>query len=162
MSDIKQLEQKLQINEHALDIALREHPDLFYKVASQLAFEISMRDAAKQAIIEIEAKIAMELRDDAAKHDEKITDKTVEASVRTDGRFRAANENYLEQHHKAAKWAALKEAYESRSYALSKLVDLYIANYYSSNTDKTTGGPSLRDMRANQVKEQNRNKRVSV
>ena len=162
MADLKQLEAKLQINEHSLDVALREHPDLFYKVASELVSAISYRDAAKQAIIEMEAKIAMELRDEAAKNDEKITDKTVEASVRNDGRFKAANENYLEEHHKAAKWAALKEAYESRSYALSKLVDLYISNYYSSNEGSKTGATAFRETQANHIKDHNKRKRVEV
>lgn len=160
--DLKQLESKLQINEHALDTALREHPDLFYKVASELALAISNRDEAKQDLSVIEAEVDAQVRKEAARMNEKTTETEIKSLVKLDKKTIAANDKFHEESYNAAKWAALKEAYESRSYALSKLVDLYIANYYSSNTDKTTGGPSLRDMRANQVKEQNRNKRVSV
>jgi hypothetical protein len=162
MSNLKQLEEKLQINEHALDVALREHPDLFYQVASQLALSISKRDADKQALGEAEASVAMELRAKAARLDEKVTENSIAAQVKSDKRIVEANEAYLNAHFEAAKWAALKEAYESRSYALSKLVDLFIANYYSSNEGSKTGATAFRETQANHIKDHNKRKRVEV
>lgn len=162
MVDLTRLEQKLKIDEHALDVALREHPDLFYQVATELAMAISHRDGAKQDLIEIESEVDMQLRKAAAAAETKTTEKEVESNRKTDKRVIKANSNYLEAHLKAAKWAALKEAYESRSYALSKLVDLHLASYYSTNESKVVSGSTLRDVRANQVKEANRNKRVQV
>lgn len=161
MADLKKLEDKLKIDQHALDIALREHPDLFYKVASELALAISNRDEAKQDVDDIEAIVDMELRRAAAVSEDKVTEKAIESNKRTDKRVVSANDKFLEARFGAAKWAALKEAYESRSYALSKLVDLFLANYYSSNEDKKISGPSFRDARANQVKDNNRRVRVN-
>jgi hypothetical protein len=161
MVDIKQLEQKLLIEDHALDIALREHPDLFYQVANALALAISERDEAKLALDEIEAEAAMAIRDEAAKYEEKITDKTVEMRVKTDAGVMKAARQFIQFKNEATRWTVLKEAYESRSYALSKLVDLYIANYYSSNEDKKTHAPAMREVRASQVKEINKSRRVS-
>ncbi len=66
MTDIKNLESKLVIDEHALDVALRDHPDTFYRVAMELALAISNRDEAKQDLEEMESEVDMELRKDAA------------------------------------------------------------------------------------------------
>jgi len=162
MTDIKQLEAKLQIDQHALDIALREHPDLFYKVASELALAISNRDEAKQDLDEIEAEIDIKLRNDAAIVGEKTTETQIQSNKKIHPKVKSANDKLLEQKLHTAQWTALKEAYEARSYALSKLVDLYLANYFSSNEDKKVNGPALRDVRASQAKQENRNRRVSV
>ena len=160
--NLKQLEDKLKIDQHALDIALREHPDLFYQVASELALAISNRDEAKQDLDQIEAQVDSELRRAAAISEDKVTEKAIESNKNTDKRVIAANDKFLEERYNAAKWTALKDAYEQRSYALSKLVDLFLANYYSSNEDKKTGGPALRDVRSQQVKEINKRVRVQV
>jgi hypothetical protein len=161
MTTLKQLEDKLVIDEHALDVALREHPDLFYKVASELALAISNRDEAKQDLDQIEAVVDSELRKAALIGIEKVTEKAIESNKNKDKRVVSANDTFLEKRYDAAKWSALKEAYEQRSYALSKLVDLYLANYYSTNEDKRTNGPAMRDVRAEQIKEVNRTRRVA-
>lgn len=159
---LKQLEDKLKIDEHALDIALREHPDLFYKVATELALAISNRDEAKQVLDETEAEVDMELRKDAATSGAKTTEKEIESNKKVDSKVKSANDKFLEERFNAAKWTALKEAYEARSYALSKLVDLHLANYYSSNEDKKTGGTTLRDVRSSHVKQELAARRVKV
>lgn len=161
MDTLKQLESKLVIDEHALEIALREHPDLFYKVASELALAISNRDEAKQELDQIEAKVDSELRRAAQISEQKITETSILSNKNIDKRVISANDLFLEKRFDAAKWAALKEAYEQRSYALSKLVDLFLANYYSTNEDKKTGGAAVRDVRANEIKEVNRTRRVA-
>ena len=162
MTVIKQLEDKLQINQHALDVALREHPDLFYKVASELALAISNRDESKQDLDELEAQVDIELRNAAAVSGDKTTENQILSNKKVDRRVKAANDKFLAERLNTAKWTALKEAYEARSYALSKLVDLFLASYYSNQEDKKTNAPALRDAQANQVKEANRNKRVAV
>jgi hypothetical protein len=177
MTDIKKLEAKLAINEHALDVALREHPDLFYKVAVELALAISNRDEAKQDLEETEAEVDMELRKDAALISVKTTEKEIESNKKADKRVKSANDRFLAERLNAARWTALKESFEQRSYALSKLVDLYLANYYSSSdspknlanyysssdSPKMSGTTTLRDIKANEVKQElaERRKRVS-
>ena len=161
MSLLKQLEAKLVIDEHALDIALREHPDLLYKVASELALAISNRDEAKQELEQIQAQVDSELRKAALISDQKVTETSIQSNKNTDKRVIAANDVFLEKSYEAAKWTALRSAYEQRSYSLSKLVDLFLANYFSTNEDKKTGGAAVRDVRANQVKEVNRSRRIA-
>jgi len=160
--NITQLEDKLKIDQHSLDVALREHPALFYEVATELALAISNRDESKQDLEQIEAKVDMDLRADAAKIGAKTTEKEIESNKKVDKEVVSANEKFLAERYNAAKWTALREAYEQRSYALSKLVDLYLANYYSDQQDKKTGATDFRTARANNVKEENRRKRVGV
>lgn len=160
--NIKQLEDKLRIDEHSLDVALREHPELFYRVATELALSISKRDEAKLEMDQIEAKVDMDLRADAAKIGTKTTEKEIESNKKVDRKVISVNEKFLAERYNSAKWTALREAYEQRSYALSKLVDLYLANYYSSQEDKKTGATDFRTARAEHIKEENRRKRVGV
>lgn len=159
---LKQLESNLVIDQHALDQALREHPDLFYKVATELALAISHRDEAKQDLDQMEATVDAELRRAAAVSEDKVTEKQIESNKNTDKRVVAANDKFLSEKYETAKWTALKDAYEQRSYALSKLVDLYLANYYSSQEDKKTHAPAMREVQANKIKETNRARRVAV
>lgn len=156
---LKQLEAKLQINEHALDEALREHPDLFYKVASELALAISNRDEAKQDLDETEAQVDIHIR---SQQIEKTTEGNILSLKKIGPKVKAANDKLLEEKYNAAKWTALKEAYESRSYALSKLVDLYLASYYSSEQGQQKSQLNLRDAQAARVKEANSRVRVKV
>ena len=157
-SSLKQLEEKLKIDEHALEIALRDNPALFYDVASELALAISQRDEAKQDLDELEAEVDMELRQAASVSGERTTEKEIESNKKADKRVKAATDRFLQLRYDAAKWTALKDAYEQRSYALSKLVELYISNYYSSQ-DHKPASTTLRDTRAEHVK-QSRAKRV--
>lgn len=158
---LAQLEAKLRIDEHALDVALREQPDLVYAVSQQLALAISERDQAKLELEEQEAETAIDLREDAEANDEKITDKSVEAQVKADPSVQRLAKTFIKSKAEAAKWAALQEAYEQRSYALNKLVDLYLANYYG-NFEKTGG--DYKNIKAKEVKEElaTRRKRVGA
>lgn len=149
--DKKRLETRLAIDEYALDVALREHPDLFYQVASELALAISRRDEAKQEVDEVEATVDKELRRSAAMAGDKITEKEVESNKKLDKKVQTANDNFLEKRLEAAKWTALKEAYEQRSYALSKLVELHLANY-SSDVGERSQKEASQNLKAAQVK----------
>ena len=159
---LKDLKAKLRIDEHALEVAWRDQPDLFYQVANEHALALSIRDESKQDLEELEAEVDMELRRDAATSGEKTTETQIQSNKKTDKRVRAANDSFLEKRYIAEQWKVLRDAYEQRSFALSRLVELYIANYYSSNEHKTTTNANLKDIRAQSVKEVNRNRRVSA
>jgi hypothetical protein len=152
---IEDLEQKLKIDEHGLEIELRDHPDSFYKVAAELSLAISLRDEAKQKLDETESRVDIEIRAEAARLGEKVTEKEVLSRVKTDKAFTDATDRFFELKARAAKISALKEAFEQKSYALSKLTDLYIANYYSQQ-DKLENNYSaqVKTIRAEQVKKQ--------
>ena len=123
-NDIKKLKDGLRIDEHSLDTALRDHPDLFYDVSLALALAISNRDEAKQNLEEIEAEVDIEIRAETARLNEKTTETQITSLKKIDPKVKTANDKFLAEKLNAANLTALKEAYEQKSYALSKLVEL--------------------------------------
>ena len=162
MNKLESFRAKLQIDEHSLEIELRDYPKFVDDIGQAHVLAISDRDAAKDDLDQIEAKADYEIRESAALADEKITNPEVESQKKLDPKVKAANKKFLELKLLAAQWGVLKEACEKRSYALSKLVDLYIANYYSEIEKKGEG--DFKTMQSHRVKIElkERRKRVEV
>jgi hypothetical protein len=165
--DFRDLETSLAIDEHALEEALRDQPETFYKVSKALALVVSRRDAAKQALADAEATADLEIRDDAREEEVRAARESVRAKDKsaaapskvklTEGEVRArvmltpgvlaARDRLTALSEEAGKLSALKEAFQQRSYALKDLTALYIANYYTA-TEHTSGDGTLKDRSA--------------
>ena len=138
--DLRELEAALRIDEYALEKALRDQPVMFYRVANAYALEISRRDAAKQALQDMEAEIDLDVRDRARKGDQKITEGEIRATVQIDGRVAQAQAALARRNEGVARLTALKEAFQQRSYALKDLAGLYAANYYTASEQNAASG----------------------
>ncbi|MDP3937714.1 MAG: hypothetical protein Q8R92_06220 [Deltaproteobacteria bacterium] len=138
--DFRELEDALRIDEHALERALRDQPVMFYRVANAYALEISRRDAAKQALQDVEAEADLSVRGRAQRDDQKITEGQIRATVQTDGRVAQAQASLARRSEAVGKLAALKEAFQQRSYALKDLAGLYVANYYTASEHNAASG----------------------
>ena len=145
--DLQELESALAIDQHALDEALREQPEHFYRVSKAYAMEVSRRDAAKQALGDAEAAADLAVRQEAQDNDRKITEGEVRATVQTMKQVVAARSRLHALSETAGKLAALKEAFGQRSYALKDLVGLFLANYYTAS-EHTSAGSALRGQAA--------------
>lgn len=157
---IEDLETGLRIDEHALDDALVQHPDLFYRVSKQLALLTSQRDAKKQELAEQEAKADGDIRETASKHKDKVTETEVKNMIRLDADVSRVLHELLDLNRQVGSWTALKEAFQARSYVLKDLVNLYIANYYGSNQDGgSSAGRALRNHSASHVREELKTRR---
>lgn len=130
---IADLEASLRINEHALEEAAAQQPSLFYFVSRELVRAISQRDAAKQTLQEIEAVVDAKIRSDAETAGEKITEKEVDSHKTLNKEVRNARKELLRLTTQASQWAALKESFQQRSYALTHMVELFIHNFYGSD-----------------------------
>ena len=126
----------LRIDRDALDEALIRQPELFLAVSKKYVTNVSYRDELKEDIDRVRAEVTMKIRLRAARVGEKITDKTVEASVETDERYQDSVKKYLSAKKMADEWLALKEAFTQRSYVLKDLASLYIAGYFGVNSVK--------------------------
>jgi len=147
--DLRELEESLQINEHALDEALCLQPGVFYRVSKAYALEVSRRDAAKQALQDAEARADLVVREEAANDSRKVTEGEVRATVQTMREVVAARDHLHRLSETTGKLGALKEAFQQRSYALKDLVNLYLANYYTAS-EHTSAGNALRDRSADE------------
>lgn len=134
--DFRELEGALRIDEHALEEALRDQPMLFYRVGAAYAMEISRRDAAKQALQDAEAESDLGVRREAQEDERKITEGEVRAMVQIDGGVVRARARLNQLSESVGRLAALKEAFQQRSYALKSLCELYVANYFSGSEQR--------------------------
>lgn len=142
LKELPELEKGLRIDEHDLDQALLQQPDLFYRVAKAYAILASRKDAAKQGVLEAEAIADLEVRtahEKKSRRDEDAkkkqpTAQQVAAEVRLSSGVRRAIDDMLAISSAAAQYGALKEAYEQRSYALKELCNLASENSYSNRS----------------------------
>lgn len=143
LRDLDELEKGLKIDEHALDEALQQQPDLFYRVSKTLAMLTSRRDAMKQEKETVEAQADLTIRRKHARDKDKATEGSIRAEIRLDREVIEVGNELLELANLVAQFAALKEAFQQRSYVLKDLVNLYTANYFGDSA----GGSSRTRMR---------------
>ena len=151
-TDFAQLEAALAIDENALEEALQAQPQAFYRVSKALALTMSRRDSAKKALEEVEAVVDLQHRSTAAAAEHRTTERELESKRLLHSSVKAARDAYLSVDYKLNKLKALKDSFEQRSWALNKLVDLYIHNYYGEAShraaDDTVKNLSARQARA--------------
>jgi hypothetical protein len=131
---LEELDARLTINEHKLEEEAAIQPDMFYRVAKRLALEISRRDAAKQGLEDVEARVDVDIRRMMEQDEAKITEKAIDSQKRLHPKVKEARQLLLDATQTVGEWGALREAYQQRSYAIAHLVDLYIRNYYGEIT----------------------------
>lgn len=139
---IADLEEALAIDEDALEQSLKSQPDAFYRVAKALALEASRRDALKQYVDEAKAAAYVDIKGQAAKDEVKLSEKELEAKVRTDSAVIEAIDKLLGKTRLVNALEALEKSFTQRSYALKDLVELHLKNYYS---DASEGRSDLRE-----------------
>ena len=84
-------------------------------MAERHAYAVSDRDSLKDELSKTTSTIAGELRSNAAKTGDKITEKAIESKVHLDKRHIEANENYLQAKLDADLWGIRKDATLQRS-----------------------------------------------
>lgn len=127
---IEELHAQLAIDKSVLDDEVIRQPVLFYTVSEALTDVIAERDAAKEELNSVDAELDGKWRAKFAKANTKVTDKVVLSAVQIDPLHEKAFTDWLQAKTRAEKLAALKEAFQQRSYMLRDLVSLYSANYY--------------------------------
>lgn len=140
---VADLEALLRIDENALEEALQQQPDAFWRVSKVLALESSRRDALKQYVKEEEAHAYLRIRRQAVEDETKLTEKELEAKVRVDNKVLDATDKLLRKAKLVAQLEALLESFKQRSYALKDLVELYLQSYYADSPSE--GRRDLRD-----------------
>jgi membrane-bound lytic murein transglycosylase len=153
-NELEYFKRRLRIDEHALEVEWRDFPTLVSEIGEAAINAISDRDEAKIFLEETEAEVDKELREDAAASETKTTEKEIESQKKLDNRVRVANASFMKKKHAAALLQVLKDSFEQRSYALSKLTDLFLANYYGSVKSGNGGAPGVKDVASHRVKEE--------
>lgn len=131
--DLGWFESQLRIDKHNLDEEFVRQPELMQRASSRYAMAISIRDEAKDKVKQVEAEIEQNMRD-RQPEGRGVTDKAVKAMVDAHPRRKQAVEAYVASVREAAEWEGMFESFKNRGFALTELVKLFLADYYSRNT----------------------------
>ena len=125
--NVDRLRDSLVIDRDGLGECLIEQPQLYYDVASAHVESVARRDALKLDVEEVQAKVDKRIRDEAATKDTKITEASIQQTLRLDLKVADVARRSLAAREESDRWAALKEAYQQRSFMLRELVALRIS-----------------------------------
>jgi hypothetical protein len=129
-----ELEDGLAIDKFNLDDDIIQQPELYRIVSQRYELEVSKRDAAKQTLTEVEANIDAEIRNDAAKHNERITENDIKSQVAIHREVLAAKQDLHVLSQSVGQLKGLEKAYDHRMKALDLLVRLHGSQYFSTPT----------------------------
>ncbi len=129
--DLEEFRTHLTINKDSLDEDITVQSDLFFRVSEAYAFACSRRDAAKEQIKQVDAKMDLEIRQDASDEGVKVTETKVSSLVAASEEHLEAASEHLDCIEEVNIFGSLKEAFSQRSYMLRELVELYCVGYYS-------------------------------
>lgn len=132
MKSYEELEQELLIDPDDLDQELTRHVENYYAVSKQYMVAVSKRDEAKKDFKEVSGELYFEVRGVLSDTESRVTEGMVEAQTVQETKYQKANNILIEAEKAVNDWSALKSAYESRSFALRDLVQLYIAGYFGT------------------------------
>lgn len=134
---LEEHERNVPIDEHDLVSCQKQQTESYDAVGRRAAFEASKRDAAKQHLKMVSARVEDRIRADAKDEGEKVTEATVAARVLLDPDVIEA-ETILQDLNRAVRdLEALRDSFQQRSVMLRDMAQLWIAGYYG---DSATAG----------------------
>lgn len=144
MSDGSKARQKyreqLAIDEADLDRCLIEQPELYFHVADNHARAVAVRDAAKLDLEEAEADLDEQLRRQAEKAEERVTEAQLRQRVAASPKIKQLKREHLAARSEVSSWSALQDAFSMRSDLLRKLVDSNIHRRRADNISSGSAG----------------------
>lgn len=142
-----ELESDIRVNPDCLDREWVNQPSLFFKYASLLAEAREEFERAKNSFELVRAELDQKVRSDPPRYGiHKLTEAAVSAVVPTLGEYQKAREELLAAKHKVDILEAVVTAMEHRKKALEKLVDLYLAGYFSYPRSSDVSSEGVEDM----------------
>lgn len=125
--NMDRLRDSLVIDRDSIGDCLIDQPQLFYDVARGHAESVARRDALKLDTEEVQAEADRGIRAAAAVAGDKITEASIQQTLRLDPKVADLSRKGLSAREESDRWAALKEAYQQRSFMLRELVALRIS-----------------------------------
>jgi hypothetical protein len=152
MSTLEQYHKYLAIDKDDLDRCLMEQPETYYHVSSAFALANADRDACKLDLEELQAQLDQDIRAEALRKDEKLTETSLQNRLKTLPKMQDIQRVFLKKRQEAESWQVLKEAFQQRSFMLRELVALFIAQRHDLALEGGLGQAraSLTDDKADQ------------
>jgi hypothetical protein len=157
----EELEDGLAIDEDDIDRCLVEHPDFFFNVAKEHTLAVAVKDEAKLIFDQASAEIDEQLRLQASKSEERVTEGALKSRLAGSPKIRHLNKDYLSAKKDADMWGALERSYEQKTKMLERLVQWKLGQLHHLHIEggvrsaRTDIGDSNR-LRAGQIRRQRR------
>lgn len=130
----------LPIDKHRLDDELESHAGIAAQVSVVIAAANTAQQRAKDHLARVEARCWATIKDTG----EKLTAAEIEGRVVRNPARIDAFEAYLAARELYEQWLGMGESWKQRSYAISKLSELYCGNYFALTLNSTNSTPDDR------------------
>lgn len=121
----------VEIFKHSLDEELVKQPSLFMLYAKEAVEAIVTRDRAKENLDVVRAMLDAEIRNEPILSGKKLTETAIANHIVQQEKYKEAMEQYIEAKKQSGILDAAKEALNHKKSSLGKLVELFLAGYYS-------------------------------
>jgi len=132
----EELKSCLAIDEDDFDRCIMQHPQLFFSAADELALAIADRDAAKLRLEELTAQVDKDIRDEAIRSEQKLTEVMIQRQLTLVPVIQDATREYADKRLLADRWLALKESFKERSWIIRELGASRIAQMQNLSIEK--------------------------
>lgn len=120
------------IDKNRLDEELVKQPEMVEKWGEKLALARERLERAKRSRDVVEAETSLKIRKSPKDYEvDKVTEGVVKDLILIDKDCSEANERVLKAKHKVEMYEAKMTALNDRKYAIQKLVDLRLAEYFA-------------------------------
>lgn len=133
---LEHIDKMLLIDKNSLDKECVEFSSIYNKVLEKVAEVLSVRDAAKEEIDAVSAKVGEDIRKTFEQKGEKITEARLVQLIQIDERRVKAFEEWLLRKLEADFWIAKEKSFEKKAMMLKEVGELYRAGYFSEITIK--------------------------
>lgn len=138
MIDPTDFKQYLTIDKTNLDNELVQQSQLFFEVSEAFTEAVDQRDSLKEELAVVDAELDFEIRRDHEISGDRYSEASVKSGIKTHKKHMAAYDAYADAKKLADRLSALKESFIQRSHALKHLCELFVANYFESNSFRGT------------------------
>jgi len=157
MKDQKEIELDITIDENALDKEWTFQPRLYFRYAAKLADAKRDADQAKTEVELTKAELELAIRTNPEKFDlQKVTESAVASTVLAQAEYGRVRQADLDARHTVDILQAAVAALDHRKRALEGLVQLRLANYYSSPRAPQGAEEDMREMEKRLVRNRGR------
>lgn len=113
---------------------MEQQAELYGEVAEAAAYAKSRVETLDEELKELDSELDAEIRDEAYRNEEKITENSIRSQIAGDARRVEAVKKIISAREHYMRLEAITSAFKQRSYMLRDMVDLHLSGYYSSKS----------------------------
>ncbi len=130
MAELDTYRALLPINKHRLDDELEVQADVMERISDRVSSLNARVESTENDLKICEARLFRSFKET----DEKGTDKAADSSVKRNPERAKMFKCVLDARQELDQWRGLYEAWRARGFSISKLCDLYVAQYFTTNS----------------------------